>query len=81
LCFVYACAQTELSRRREQEIAKLKKDLELVLGEREISEAALRKRHQDAVNELTQQLENINRNRTKYTHQPIVSFFYRTTLC
>jgi len=77
---MYTRVQAELSRRREQEIAKLKKDLELVLGEREISEAALRKRHQDAVNELTQQLENINRNRTKYTHRPIVSF-YRATLC
>jgi len=51
-----------------------------VLGEREISEAALRKRHQDAVNELTQQLENINRNRTKYTHQPIISFLSHDAL-
>ena len=57
--------QTELNRRREQEIMKLKKDLELVLSERETTEAALRKRHQDAINELTQQLETINRNRNK----------------
>jgi len=60
-----ACMQTELNRRREQEIMKLKKDLELVLSERETTEAALRKRHQDAINELTQQLETINRNRNK----------------
>jgi len=58
--------QTELNRRREQEILKLKKDFEVVMSEREMSEAALRKRHQDAMNELTQQLENTNRNRTKY---------------
>jgi len=58
--------QTEVNRRQEQEIMKLKKDLEMLTSEREMSEAALRKRHQDAVNELTQQLENINRNRTKY---------------
>ena len=58
--------QTELNRRREQEIVKLKRDLETVISEREISDAALRKRHQDAVNELTQQLDNANRHRTKY---------------
>ena len=57
--------QTELNRRREQEIMKLKKDLETVVTEREMSEAALRKRHQDAVNELSQQLENNNRKSTK----------------
>jgi len=60
------CIQTELSRRREQEVAKLKHDLEMVLGERDMSETALRKRHQEAVSELTQQLETAGRNRTKY---------------
>jgi len=52
---------------------KLKKDLELIIGEREMSEAALRKRHQDAVNELTQQLENTNRNRTKFADTQLCS--------
>jgi len=60
--------QTELNRRREQETLKLRKDLEIVISEREISEAALRKRHQEAINDLTQQLENTNRNRTKYVN-------------
>jgi len=55
-----------MSRRREQELAKLRKDLETVLSERDLTETALRKRHQDAVNELTQQLENTNRHRNKY---------------
>jgi len=65
--------QTELNRRREHELMKLKKDLELNIGEREMSEAALRKRHQDAVNELTQQLENTNRNRTKFADTQLCS--------
>jgi len=67
--------QTELNRRREQEIMKLKKDLETVVTEREMSEAALRKRHQDAVNELSQQLENNNRKSTKYVTR-IVAILY-----
>jgi len=62
---LHVTLQTELNRRKDQEIAKLKKDLEIVISEREMSESALRKRHQDAINELTQQLENTNRNRTK----------------
>jgi len=67
--------QTELNRRREQEIMKLNKDLETVVTEREMSEAALRKRHQDAVNELSQQLENNNRKSTKYVTR-IVAILY-----
>jgi len=63
----------ELNRRREQEIMKLKKDLEIVLGDREMTETALRKRHQEAVNELTQQLENSNRKSTKYVHSHLLS--------
>ena len=65
LTLLHTIFQTELNRRKDQEIIKLKKDLEMVLSEREMSEAALRKRHQEAVNELTQQLENTNRSRTK----------------
>jgi len=54
---------------------KLKKDLEMVISEREMSEAALRKRHQDAMNELTQQLENTNRIRTKYVYCTLARHF------
>jgi len=65
-CLFCCAVQAELSRRREQEMMKLKKDLETIISEREMTETALRKRHQDAINELSQQLETSNRIRTKY---------------
>jgi len=57
--------QSEISRRREYEVQKLKKDLELIIIQQETSEASLKKRHQETINELTDQLEQLNRQRNK----------------
>jgi len=57
--------QSEISRRREHEVQKIKKDLELMAVQHETSEASLRKRHQEALNELTDQLEQSNKQRAK----------------
>jgi len=46
-------------------VQKLKKDLELITIQQETSEASLRKRHQEAINDLTDQLEQLNRQRNK----------------
>ena len=62
--------QSEISRRREHEVQKLKKDLELILIERETSETSLKKRYQETINDLTDQLEQLNRQRNKYEHSP-----------
>jgi len=43
----------------------MKKDFELMAVQHETSEASLRKRHQEALNELTDQLEQSNRQRAK----------------
>jgi len=45
----------------------MKKDFELMAVQHETSEASLRKRHQEAVNDLTDQLDHSNKQRTKYT--------------
>lgn len=57
--------QSEISRRREYEVQKMKKDMELIIIQQETSEASLKKRHQETVNELTDQLEQLNRQRNK----------------
>jgi myosin heavy chain 6/7 len=57
--------QSEISRRREQELIKVKKDLELLIVQQESSEASLRKRHQEALNELSDQLDQSNKHRAK----------------
>jgi len=56
----------EISRRREQENIKLKKDIELLTIQYESSEASLRKRHQEALNELAEQLDHLNKHKAKF---------------
>lgn len=58
-------AQGEATRRREQELTKLKKDFELLTVQHESSEASLRKRHQEALNELSDQVEHLNKHKAK----------------
>jgi len=57
--------QGEATRRREQELVKLRKDIELLSVQHESSEASLRKRHQEAINELTDQIEQLSKHRNK----------------
>jgi len=57
--------QGEATRRREQELVKLRKDIELLTVQHESSEASLRKRHQEAINELNDQLEQLSKHRNK----------------
>lgn len=58
-------AHSEINRKREQELAKYKKDFELLSVQHESTEISLRKKHQDIVNELTDQLEHHGRTRSK----------------
>jgi len=46
-------------------VQKLKKDLELITIQHETSEASLKKRYQETINDLTDQLEQLNRQRNK----------------
>ena len=64
-CWLCCIAQGEATRRREQELVKLRKDIELLTVQHESSEASLRKRHQEAINELNDQLESLSKNRNK----------------
>lgn len=59
-------AAGENSRRRDQENAKLRKDLELLTVQHESSEASLRKRHQEALNELAEQVDHLNKHKSKF---------------
>lgn len=58
-------AQSEVNRKRELEVTKLRKDFELLTVQHESQEASLRKRHQDVVNDLSEQLEQLGRARSK----------------
>lgn len=58
-------AQSEISRRREGEVLKLKKDFELLVVQQESSEASLRKRHQEALNDLSDQVDFLGKSKSK----------------
>jgi len=51
--------------RREQDLAKAKKDAELALTQSEANEATLKKRFQEQLNDLTEQLERANKSKSK----------------
>ena len=59
-------AQADISRKRETELTKLRKDIELINVQHESAEASLRKRHQDAVNDLSDQIEHLGRGKSKW---------------
>jgi len=56
----------ELCRRREQENIKLKKDLDIFTAQQEASEASLRKRHQEALNALAEQVDSLTKQKAKF---------------
>ena len=54
-------AQLELNKKREAELQKLRRDLEESHAQSEAQTAALRKKQQDAVNELAEQLDQVQK--------------------
>ena len=58
-------AQVEVNKKREAELAKLRRDLEEANMNHENQLGALRKKHTDAVAELTDQLDQMNKAKQK----------------
>jgi chromosome segregation ATPase len=58
-------SQIDIVRRREQELLKAKKDLELLTVQHEASEASLKKRFTDQINQLNEQLDRANKAKSK----------------
>jgi len=57
--------QLEINRRREAEFIKLKKDFDASASQHEESEALLKKRHQELINDLNDQLDKASKAKTK----------------
>ena len=60
-----ACVQMELLKKREMEISKLRKDLELANAQFEAAEASLRKRHTEAINDLSDQVDYLTKQKNR----------------
>ena len=58
--------QIELNKRREAELQKVKRDLEDQQLHHEQQIAALRKKNQDAQNELSEQIDSLNKTKSKW---------------
>jgi myosin heavy chain 6/7 len=54
-------AQIELNKKRESELIKLRKDLEECSIQQEATIASLKKKHQDAVAEMTEQIDQLSK--------------------
>jgi len=62
-----------VNKKREAELQKLRRDLEESHVQSETQLALLRKKQQDSVNELSEQLDQMNKAKQKYvTFQPMV---------
>ncbi len=58
---VATAAQMELNKKRESEIAKMRKDLEETNIQHEAILISLRKKHQEAVTEMSEQIDQLNK--------------------
>merc|ERR1711902_386850 len=58
-------AQVELNKKREAEVGKLRKDLEEANIQRETTLISLKKKHQDAVAEMSEQIDQLSKMKAK----------------
>merc|ERR1712173_496072 len=58
-------AQVELNKKRENEIGKLRKDLEEANIQHETTLIGLKKKHQDAVSEMSEQIDTLSKMKAK----------------
>jgi len=58
-------AQRELNKKREAEVQRLRKDLESAQIQQEVTMMSLKKKHQDAVHEMTEQIDQLSRMKGK----------------
>ena len=63
--------QVEMNRRREAELQKLQRDLEDAQSQNDAQLVTFRKKHQEVVNQLTEQLDQLHKLKQKYD-PPIV---------
>ena len=58
-------AQIELNKKREQELLKLRRDLEEQTLQHEAQISALRKKQQDAANEMSDQIDQLQKAKSR----------------
>ena len=59
-------AQMELNKKRESELDKMRKDLEAGKIQQDATIVSLKKKQQDAISEMTEQIEQLSKMKSKY---------------
>ena len=59
-------AQIELNKKRESELSKMRKDIEEAKIQQEATVISLRKKQQDAIYEMTEQIDQLSQMKAKY---------------
>ena len=71
--------QIELNKKRENELQKLRRDLEEQQLQNEQTIAGLRKKQNDSVNELSDQVDQLQKVKTKWVQQYFTMHFVQIT--
>jgi len=58
--------QAEMVRKKDAELQKLRKDIELLTIQYEGQEASMRKKHQEAMNDLSDQVDYLSKTKNRY---------------
>ena len=58
-------AQIELNKKREAEVSKLRKDLEESKIQQDATVGSLKKKHQDAIAEMSEQIDQLGKMKAK----------------
>jgi len=68
-CLILLCiSQVEVNRKRENELTQLRKDFETQAEENEKTVADLRKKHTQAVTELEEKVDSLQKAKSRYMH-------------
>merc|ERR1719370_2608509 len=62
-------AQVELNKKREAEVAKLRKDIEETNIQQESILGSLKRKHQDAIQEMTEQIDQLQKMKSKIVNE------------
>lgn len=64
--YVVFVFQSELARKKDSEVNKLRKDLDLAITQHESTEQSLRKRHQETINDLSEQNDYLTKQKNRF---------------
>lgn len=73
---MWCSVQIELNKKREYEISKLRKDIELNTVQFEAAEASLRKRMQETINDLSDQIDYLTKQKNRWVGETIPTLTY-----